>query len=220
MSTIKLQNIYETTNFFMNYFLSRTGVIHVLSVQIYVIRPFAFLTGETNVHSVAQKTCQEVYGTTSGSVILLVLQCQFLFGATFLGGDAKYTSGSFSIILGTRIGDNLNVLHVAGRHTAQCLFWIASDDSTQSSVHINLELRGAVYCDIVPSVHTHHRDLAQYVQHAARLCLHIIAYLVSHLVGFEFDYRSLMYDVPQGSVSGTRLSCLSFPRLSPVPKYP
>ena len=26
MSTIKVQNIYETTNFFTDYFLSRTGV--------------------------------------------------------------------------------------------------------------------------------------------------------------------------------------------------
>ena len=30
MSTIKVQNICETTNFFMNYFLSRTGVTTAL----------------------------------------------------------------------------------------------------------------------------------------------------------------------------------------------
>ena len=38
MSTIKVQNIYETTNFFTDYFLSRTGVIVLFDCLIALTR--------------------------------------------------------------------------------------------------------------------------------------------------------------------------------------
>ena len=55
----------------------------------------------------------------------------------------------------------------------------------QSSVHINLELRGAVYHDIVSPVHSHHRTLRSMSNTLRVFDLHIITHLVSHLVGFS-----------------------------------
>ena len=101
--------------------------------------------------------------------------------------DVEHAADSFCVISCARIGHHFNILDETCRHHLEYHRRIAGNHRVRLSVHIDLEAAASVDGDVVLTVHRHHRNFAEHVQHSTGLGIHIILHLICQLVHFHYD---------------------------------
>ena len=116
-----------------------------------------------------------------------------LLPINFIHYDVQHAADTFGIVLCTGIGNNFNRLDRRGRHRFEYLRRIGREHYVRLSVYIDFERTLSVHGNVVLSVYRYHRNLAQHIEHCLRFAVHIILYIVAHLVGFHLYEWLLCY---------------------------
>ena len=106
-------------------------------------------------------------------------------GCLTVGGNVEYAAYAFRVIPNTGIGDHLNVLDGAGRHHLKDGGGILTHHLVGFAVHVHLEATAAVHGNVVLSVHRNHGNFPEHIQHGGSLGIHIVLYIIGHLVHFH-----------------------------------
>ena len=96
--------------------------------------------------------------------------------------DIQNTAYALSIILRTRISDDLYLLDAGGGHALQHFLGIIRHHLVGLVVHIDLERTGTVDLDVVLTIYCYHRYLAKHLENAVRLRIGVVLDVVSDLV--------------------------------------
>ena len=111
--------------------------------------------------------------------------------ATCVHDNVEDGGHPFGIVLGSRLGDNLNAPDHAGGDGLEHILGVAVECGVRVAVLVNLERRGAFHFNLVLRVNAHQRHLAQHVHQCDRAAVGVSLHVVAQAVHLVLDQEPL-----------------------------